>query len=287
MDLLILSGEISTISQHPTMVHTLMNVNTIGGLKPEQRRRTGGERARYVQKIFTRIAKRYNMMNRLMTIGQDLRWRREVICRAAPPMHGLLLDLGAGTGDLAFEALHQFPMCQVIAADFTLDMMKIGLSRGSKFPSHLHRSCLAPLLRTPPASLLYWTAADALNLPFPNEVFDAVVSGFLLRNLCDIPQALSEQHRVLKPGGRLIVLDTTQPLHSMLNPFINLYLHTVIPVMGRLLVGEAEAYRYLPDSIEQFLSAEQLTARLVGAGFQAIGFRRLNFGTIAIHWGTK
>ena len=248
---------------------------------------TGFERAHYVQKIFTRIATSYDLMNRLMTFGQDLRWRREVIYRAAPPINGLLLDLGAGTGDLALETIRQFPSCQVIAADFTLDMMKIGISRGFKFLSSLKNSLNVSIAPTTPKSLPYWSVGDALNLPFPNEAFDAVVSGFLLRNLSDITNALSEQYRVLKSGGKLIVLDASQPRHNILYPFINLYLHTVIPFMGRLLVGEIEAYTYLPDSIKHFLSAEQLTAHLVNVGFKAVGFRSLNFGTIAIHCGLK
>jgi len=228
---------------------------------------SGSERARYVQGMFARIAHRYDLMNRLMTAGQDVRWRVEVIQRAVLPPGGSLLDLGAGTGDLAREALRQAPQSTAVAADFTLEMMLAG--------------------RDHPDRHLVWTAADALYLPFPDECFDAVVSGFLLRNVSDLPRSLSEQRRVLKPGGRIVCLDTTRPPHNLLTPFINLHLHTVIPALGRLIAGDAEAYTYLPDSTQSFLSAESLAEHLRLAGFREVGFLRKMLGTVAIHWGVK
>jgi demethylmenaquinone methyltransferase/2-methoxy-6-polyprenyl-1,4-benzoquinol methylase len=228
---------------------------------------SGSHRAQSVQSMFARIAPHYDSMNRLITIGQDVRWRQEVIRRTALPLGGCLLDLGAGTGDLADEALRKYPESQMVAADFTLEMMQVG--------------------RTMKGASLAWTGADALYLPFPAGSFDAVVSGYLLRNVSDLPQALCEQRRVLKSGGRIVALDTTRPPRNILSPFINFHLHTVIPALGRLLTGDTEAYTYLPDSTQGFLSAEQLAARLVQAGFRQVGFRRLMFGTMAIHWGVK
>lgn len=229
---------------------------------------TGGERARYVQGMFARIAHRYDMMNRLMTFGQDVRWRQEVICRASLPPRGRLLDLGAGTGDLAAEALSQHPDCRPQAVDFTLEMMRVGQSR------HMSKH-------------LAWVAGDALQLPFNTRTFDAVVSGFLLRNVSDIHQALVDQHRLLKPGGIMVALDTTRPSRSPISPVINFHLNTVIPMLGSWISGEDDAYNYLPDTTENFLSAEQLAGRMIVAGFRQVAFRRLMFGTIAIHWGLK
>jgi demethylmenaquinone methyltransferase/2-methoxy-6-polyprenyl-1,4-benzoquinol methylase len=231
----------------------------------------GKERAAYVQSMFAQIAHRYDLMNRLMTFGQDVGWRNEVIRRAALPEGGCLLDLGSGTGDLALEAMRRQPASLVVAGDFTLEMMRVGQ----------HNQRQAGQLE--PA----WSGADALNLPFPLAAFDAVISGFLMRNVGDIAQALQEQARVLKPGGRIIILDTTRPKPGPLSPFIHLHMHFVIPFLGRLLSGASEAYRYLPDSTENFLSAEQLASRMQANGFVGVGFRRLNFGTIAIHWGSK
>jgi len=236
---------------------------------------TGDQRAQYVQGMFTRIASQYDLMNRLMTFGQDALWRKEVIRRAGLSQKtGRILDLGGGTGDLGFETLRQHPAAFPIEADFTLEMLRVGQQR-------------ADLQFSNPTPLIVWSAADALNLPFPSETFDAVVSGFLMRNVVDLPRAFEEQHRVLKPDGRIVVLDTTRPRSSILAPLVRFHMHTVIPLLGRMISGQDDAYEYLPDSSEAFLSAEALAARLVEAGFRKIAFKRLNFGTIAIHWGRK
>jgi demethylmenaquinone methyltransferase/2-methoxy-6-polyprenyl-1,4-benzoquinol methylase len=218
--------------------------------------------------MFEEIAPRYDLMNRLMTGGQDIRWRTQVIRLARIPTGGRVLDLGAGTGDLTREALRQSPGCRVVAADFTLGMMQAG--------KRLHGSDHHP-----------WTAADALHLPFPEAAFDAVVSGFLLRNVVDLPAALAEQMRVLKPGGRLVALDTTRPRPSLLSPFIRFHMRQMIPFLGGLLTGSRSAYTYLPTTSENFLLAEDLLERIQAAGFEQAGFQRLMFGTTAIHWGTK
>lgn len=233
---------------------------------------TGKERGEYVQDMFTRIAHRYDLMNRLMTAGQDVRWRKQVIELAKLKSNSRLLDLGAGTGDLAREALARQPEAKVVAADFTLEMMRVG-----------QRQALQGKLN----GSLPWSAADALNLPFGDKIFDAVVSGFLMRNVGDIQQALKEQYRTLKPGGRIVILDTTKPRRNLFSPLIWLHMHVVIPLLGGLISGFKDAYNYLPDSTEGFVSAEEMTVRMAAVGFKKINFERLMFGTIAIHWGEK
>ena len=226
---------------------------------------TGQERSKYVQSMFTKIAHRYDVMNRLMTGGQDIRWRKLVIKLARLKPNASLLDLGTGTGDLAREALLQEPQAKVTAADFTIEMMRVGKKSGS----------------------LQFSAADALNLPFKDSTFDAVVSGFLMRNVTDIQQALKEQYRTLKSGGRIVILDTTRPKKNILSPFIWIHMHFIIPTIGGLLSGERDAYNYLPDTTENFLTAEKLAARMIAAGFKKVDFKRLMFGTIGMHWGEK
>jgi demethylmenaquinone methyltransferase/2-methoxy-6-polyprenyl-1,4-benzoquinol methylase len=217
--------------------------------------------------MFERIAPRYDLMNRLMTGRQDVHWRRLAIHRAGIPPGGQLLDLGAGTGDLTREALRQVPSCRPIAADFTLGMMQVGRRR--------------------PGPALNWACADALSLPFPDESFDVVVSGFLLRNVSDLPRVLREQYRVLRPAGRMVALDTTRPRPSPLSPLIRFHMRRVIPWLGNWLTGSRAAYTYLPASSEQFLLAEDLDGLIEAAGFSQSGFQRMMFGTVAIHWGIK
>lgn len=228
----------------------------------------GSARAAYVQAMFDRIAGRYNLMNRLMTGGQDLRWRRFVIEQARLNPGDRMLDLATGTGDIAFEAVQQVPGVQAVGADFSLGMMRVGKA-------------------LPPGALIEWAGADALNLPFPNASFDAVTSGYLMRNVIDIPRALAEQMRVLKPGGRIVILDTSPPPPSLVRPFIQLHLRYGIPLLGRLVSGNADAYTYLPESTQAFKTPDELADLMRAAGMRAVGYRTFMFGTMAVHWGEK
>ncbi|MEI6289707.1 MAG: ubiquinone/menaquinone biosynthesis methyltransferase [Chloroflexota bacterium] len=225
---------------------------------------SGKEKSVYVQDVFTRIASRYDLMNKLMTGGQDVHWRDQVIKLAKLKSGDNLLDLGSGTGDLARTAMTSLTGINITAADFTLEMMRAGRKQGDQFS---------------------WANADALALPFFNDLFDAVISGFLMRNVIDRKAALEEQRRVLRAGGRIVILDTTRPSKNLLSPFIWIHLHLIIPLLGTMLSGQSDAYTYLPDSTEAFLSAEELAELMKGVGFKNVGFKRLMFGTIAIHWG--
>lgn len=228
----------------------------------------GEERAEYVQNMFARIAGRYDMMNRLMTFGQDVRWRRYVIQKAQLPDGGRLLDIATGTGDIAYEGLRQHRNLQAVGGDFTIEMMQAGKRR-------------------PERQALQWVAADTLALPFPDNIFDAVTSGFLMRNVIDVPGALAEQTRVTKPGGRIVILESSPPKKNLLRPFIRLHLNHVIPTLGRLITGDDDAYRYLPDSTQQFQGPESLAAAMRQAGLTEVSYRLFMFGTIAVHVGVK
>jgi demethylmenaquinone methyltransferase/2-methoxy-6-polyprenyl-1,4-benzoquinol methylase len=229
---------------------------------------TGQERAHYVQNMFARIAGRYDRMNRLMTFGQDLRWRRYVIRQANIPPNGRLLDIATGTGDIAFEGMQQVPGLQAVGGDFTLEMMQAGK--------------LYPERRT-----IQWVGADTLALPFPDEYFDAVTSGFLMRNVIDLEGALREQWRVIKPRGRVVILESSPPKRNLLHPFILFHLNYVIPTLGRLITGESDAYRYLPDSTQQFRTPQALADAMRQTGFANVQYKLFMFGTIAIHVGEK
>jgi demethylmenaquinone methyltransferase/2-methoxy-6-polyprenyl-1,4-benzoquinol methylase len=227
---------------------------------------SGAERARYVNSLFARIAEHYDLMNRLMTGGQDRRWRQFAIRKLVVQPGERVLDLGSGTGDLARETLRVIPSARVAAADFTWQMMAVGKAQKGVLP---------------------FVTADALQTPFADECFDGIVSGYLMRNVGDLEGAMREQLRVLKPGGRLVILETTQPRRNLLTPFIWLHMHVVIPLLGGWLSGVREAYQYLPNSTEKFLTAEELVERLRSAGWVDIGFQRFMFGTMACHWARK
>lgn len=230
----------------------------------------GQERSTYVQDMFDRIAQRYNFMNRVMTFGQDMRWRRFVVKQAQLPQNGSLLDLATGTGDIAFEAKETHPQATVVGADFALQMMFVGQDE-------------------PRGKSIDWSAADALNLPFPSQSFDAVVSGYLVRNVIDIPRTLAEQMRILKPKGRIVILDTSPPPNNILKPFIKIHLNYVIPILGRLIGGQAaaDAYTYLPESTQAFKTPDELAQIMRDAGYINVDYKLFMFGTMAIHWGEK
>jgi len=232
---------------------------------------SGKDRSQYVQGMFDRIAERYNLMNRIMTGGQDMKWRRFVVEQAQLPSNGTLLDLATGTGDIAFEALKQTPSAQVVGADFALQMMVVG----KRQPNY--------------GTQVGWAGADALNLPFPDESFDAVVSGYLVRNVIDIPRTLNEQLRILKPNGRIVILDTSPPPNNILKPFILIHLKYIIPILGRIIGGKnaSDAYTYLPESTQAFKTPLELAQLIEQAGFRNVQFKSFMFGTMAVHWGTK
>lgn len=226
---------------------------------------TGNDRSTYVQKMFSRIAKRYDLMNTLMTAGGDNHLRKEAVRLANLKPEDRVLDLGAGTGMLTVEAARVIPGRNIYPSDFTLEMLLRGSHWGDSEPC----------------------CADALQLPYADGQFDVVMSGFLVRNVGNLQGALVEQFRVLKPGGRLVILDATQPRKNIFSPLVNLYLKLVIPTLGKLITGQAAAYEYLPESTRQFLEAEELAQRIGSAGFSEVSFRIRMFGTMAIHTARK
>lgn len=215
--------------------------------------------------MFDRLAPRYNLMNRVMTMGQDQRWRRFLVKQAHIQPGAKVLDLASGTGDIALEIVKTHPDTQVTAGDFSEGMMDWGKQR-------------------PDGDKVEWVVCDAMNMPFEDNTFDCVVFGYLLRNVESIPQTLSEIKRVLKPGGRVVCLDTTPPRKNLLYPFLQTYLKYGLPVMGRLLAGNAGSYAYLSQSTMAFENPEALRKHFADAGFINIDYKTFMFHTIAIHW---
>jgi demethylmenaquinone methyltransferase/2-methoxy-6-polyprenyl-1,4-benzoquinol methylase len=229
---------------------------------------SGSARTNYVREMFTRIAARYDLLNRLMTFGQDIVWRKETTKKLAPPPGHLTLDLGAGTGDLALEVLKQQPIGRVVAADLTIEMIRVGKQRTRKLP-------------------VDWVVADSANLPFAPKTFSGVVSGFLLRNVAPLEPTLAEGRRVLTDGGAWVALDTCRPADNGLRPLLNFHFKIIIPLLGRLIAGQPEAYAYLPESTLAFLSTEDLAEKIRQAGLSDVDFKRRMMGAVAIHWGVR
>ncbi len=223
------------------------------------------EKAEVVRSMFARIAARYDLMNRLMTFGQDRVWQREVVRRAALPAGGCLLDIGCGTGGIAKIAAAD-PSLRITAADFTLEMLLQGRS-------------------APPWRRLTWCCADALALPFADRTFDAVTSGYLLRNVVAIDCALEEQIRVARPGARIVCLDTAPPDQHILLPLINFHMQRVIPWLGGLVSGDRYAYQYLPQSTQAFKTAAELARMMRTAGLIDVVYQRRMFNTVTIIHG--
>ena len=227
------------------------------------------EKYTYVNNMFGRIAQRYDVMNRVMTLGQDIRWRKLLVKAAQlPPQGGRILDLATGTGDIAFEVLKQRPQNDVVVgADYTLPMMAVGRERKR-------------------GQGVRWAGADALNLPFPVNYFDVVASGFLMRNVVDVRRAIIEQVRVCKPGGRIIILEIPRPADTVFGNLFRFYFHNIVPVLGGLISGERDAYTYLPASADAFLRPVDLKAEMEEQGLGQVTFRivDVSYGSLA-RWG--
>ncbi len=236
-------------------------------MNDQYRLKTDQQGAR-IQKMFDGLAANYDLMNRIMTMGQDQRWRRYVVDQADLKDNSTVLDLAAGTGDIAFEVRRRFDGATVVAGDFSLGMMAYGTQRKG-------------------GDRVHWVACDALALPFADNSFDAVVFGYLLRNVTNIQTALNEIRRVLKPGGKAVCLDTTPPPPGLLRPFIKTYLNVGLPLLGRALGTDPSAYAYLSNSTQHFETAQALAIHFEEARFEQVAFRHFLFKTIAVHWATK
>ena len=233
------------------------------------------DKARFVRGMFDAIASRYDLMNRLMTAGQDERWRRLAADAVHPEAIGVALDLGAGTGDLSLALATCAPYAPVIALDFSPNMLALTQRKAAESCAGRH---VLPVL------------ADAMRLPFKRGSIDAIVTGFALRNVDDVATVFGECARVLTPGGRIAALELTPVRRSPIPGFaqlFDLYFGRVVPLLGAAISGKGFAYRYLPSSVKVFPDADRLTALLRDAGLTDVAYHLLALGTVALHTATK
>jgi demethylmenaquinone methyltransferase / 2-methoxy-6-polyprenyl-1,4-benzoquinol methylase len=223
-----------------------------------------------VREMFAAIAPRYDFLNHFLSASIDRRWRRAAVRKVRElvgPAPALCLDSCCGTGDLAI-ALQRGLRTRVIASDFCHPM----LSRATAKPS---------------AADIRAVEADALRLPFENEMFDAVTTGFGLRNLEDPSRGLQETYRVLRPGGAAVILEFSQVEVPVIREIYNLYFRYILPRLGAVVSGDAYAYQYLPDSVRRFPAQKELAEMMRARGFREVEYRNLMGGAVALHWGRR
>lgn len=223
----------------------------------------------YVRALFGRVARRYDLTNDVMSMGLHRRWKRALIQLAELEPHHRVLDLAAGTGDLAFGAArHLGAEGSVVAVDLTPEMMRVGQER-------------TPASGVPAG----WISADAIQLPFPDGAFDRVLIGYGLRNFADLPGCLAEIHRCLRPGGRLLALDFAHPRSAALRKAYYAYLNLSTRAVGWTLHRDPEAYVYIPESLRRFPGQDGVMQLMLESGYVKCGFVDLLFGTMAINFG--
>jgi demethylmenaquinone methyltransferase/2-methoxy-6-polyprenyl-1,4-benzoquinol methylase len=219
----------------------------------------GDQRADKVQDLFAAIARRYDLLNDLMSLGLHRRWKNRLVRLAGQPAH--VLDLCCGTGDIALRLPGR-----VVGVDFTQEMLQVARTRRQE---------------------IAWVRANALRLPFPDNLFDAVTVGYGIRNLADIPAGLREILRVLRPGGRFLTLDFGKPESPALRRAYFAYLRTTVPVMGQLFCGDRDTHAYILTSLEDYPAQRGIHALMEQGGFVECGFEEYIGGTMAINWGRK
>jgi demethylmenaquinone methyltransferase / 2-methoxy-6-polyprenyl-1,4-benzoquinol methylase len=227
--------------------------------------RTGTLEEGQVRAMFDRIARVYDLMNSLMTAGLHHRWRERAADLAAVGPGGRALDVASGTGDLAVELARRVgPSGTVVGSDFSEAMLDRARQK---------------------SSTITWEWANALELPYPDDGFDAATVGFGARNFSDLDRGLAEMARVVRPGGRVVILEITTPQRPPLSTFFSIWFDRIVPALGKL-AGDPDAYAYLPSSVKRFPAPDALAARMAGAGLAEVRWILTAGGIIALHVGT-
>lgn len=230
------------------------------------------ERSRHIRQMFDRIAARYDLLNHLLSAGSDIYWRKAALDVLSASPDGIVLDLCAGTGDLALEAARRRGAPRlVVGVDLAQAMMRIGQIKAQRTSQRAVR----------------FICGNAEELPFKQNRFDGAMVAFGVRNLADIPLGLSSILRVLRPGGRLVVLELSRPRLPLIRQGYQLYFRHLLPIIGGLISGDPGAYRYLHTSVMAFPERERFIELMEQAGFVRTGFRDLSLGVATLYWGEK
>lgn len=225
-----------------------------------------------VSKMFGGIAHRYDLMNTLMSLGMHKKWSNHAARVATIGLEGAALDVGTGTGDLAFAMANQPGINSVVGMDISPQMIS---------KTKLKLKNLNPKIP------INFSLGDALSLPFADNTFICVTSAYTLRNVPDVPLSLKEMMRVLKPGGRLLSLEILPIQNRVFRRFFKFYFNSIVPLLGTLITGHRRAYTYLPSSVDQFLFPNKLAAIFSDTGLEDVEYKRLWLGNPVIHSGMK
>jgi demethylmenaquinone methyltransferase / 2-methoxy-6-polyprenyl-1,4-benzoquinol methylase len=229
------------------------------------------DKANPIQDMFNAVAPRYDFLNGLLSAGCDRYWRKIAVNELEPIVNRFFLDLATGTADIALEVALR-DESQVIGVDFSTKMLELGKNK--------------VIARNLQSSVQLFPGA-AENLPLKTNSFDGVISAFGARNFADIDHAIDEIYRVLKPNGKIVILEFSFPQNTFLQWLYRLYFEKLLPVMGRLVSDHNSAYSYLPDSVESFPKGEAFASLLKKAGFESVAFKELTFGVTTIYTGFK
>ncbi|MEY2956872.1 MAG: hypothetical protein RL123_1600 [Pseudomonadota bacterium] len=230
------------------------------------------QKAGLVQGVFSRVASKYDVMNDLMSAGVHRLWKDAMMDWLAPRPGQRLIDVAGGTGDIAFRFLARAPGASAAVVDLTEPMLAEGRARAEAAAM---------------GGALDWVVGDAMALPFADASFDVYTISFGIRNVTRIEATLAEAHRVLRPGGRLMVLEFSRMVSAPLQWAYDRYSFNVIPVMGQIVAGDRESYQYLVESIRRFPEQEAFAAMIREAGFGQVRYRNLSMGIAALHSGWK
>jgi demethylmenaquinone methyltransferase/2-methoxy-6-polyprenyl-1,4-benzoquinol methylase len=230
------------------------------------------QKQRLVRQVFDSVARSYDVMNDLMSLGIHRLWKASLVDMVAPRAGQKLLDVAGGTGDVAFRLAARAPGAAVTVCDINAAMVTVGRDRG---------------IDDGRVAGIDWTVGDAEKLPFAAASFDAYTIAFGLRNVTDIDAALAEARRVLKPGGRVFCLEFSRVTLPLLARIYDGYSFTVLPALGGLIAGDRNSYRYLAESIRRFPPQDELVARMERAGVERSRYRNMSAGIVAIHSGWR